>query len=202
MDANQLIKSLGEAAAAAKPPQEYCLMWIDHWSMCMTKSEWASWIQAFGAISAILGAAWIAARQERNARRQSKQLAVRKTRSALAGLVAAAELVREKGSYWLADAGAKRLLAEEHLQVARSIDAEQLHLSWTVHVYGLRSLGVQLVSALTRFEQSRSRQGHPGLGEAAAHDELVKAAAEIEAHLLKIQEFVSHSHPGVDAYRD
>lgn len=33
---------------------EFCLFFIEHWSTCSTKSEWASWIQAFGVISAIL----------------------------------------------------------------------------------------------------------------------------------------------------
>lgn len=53
MDANQLIKALGNAAAAAKPPQEYCLLWIDWWPMCMTKAEWAAWTQALSIVSIV-----------------------------------------------------------------------------------------------------------------------------------------------------
>lgn len=53
MDAIQLIKALGDAAAAAKPPQEYCLLWIDSWATCMTKAEWSGWMQAVGSVVAI-----------------------------------------------------------------------------------------------------------------------------------------------------
>jgi hypothetical protein len=35
------------------PPREYCLLWIQHWALCMTKSEWASWIQGIGTLLAI-----------------------------------------------------------------------------------------------------------------------------------------------------
>ncbi|CAN7316504.1 hypothetical protein [Acidovorax delafieldii] len=53
MDANQLIKALADAANAAKPPQEYCLFWIDWWPLCMTKAEWSGWMQVIGAVSAL-----------------------------------------------------------------------------------------------------------------------------------------------------
>lgn len=33
---------------------EYCLLWVEHWSMCMTKSEWAAWVQALGSVAAIV----------------------------------------------------------------------------------------------------------------------------------------------------
>lgn len=53
MEANQLIKALGDAAAAVKPPQEYCFLWIDWWATCMTKAEWSGWMQAIGAVVAL-----------------------------------------------------------------------------------------------------------------------------------------------------
>jgi hypothetical protein len=31
----------------------YCLLWIDHWSTCLTPAEWASWVQALGSVGAI-----------------------------------------------------------------------------------------------------------------------------------------------------
>lgn len=70
MDANQLIKALGDAAAAAKPPQEYCLLWFwtDWWPMCMTKAEWSGWMQAIGAVLAIAFSGAIAAKQIKAAR--------------------------------------------------------------------------------------------------------------------------------------
>ena len=67
MDVNQLIKGIGEAAAAAKPPQEYCFLWIDWWPMCMTKSEWSGWMQAVFSVLAILAAVLVATSQRRQA---------------------------------------------------------------------------------------------------------------------------------------
>lgn len=40
-------------SAAPHPPPEFCLLWIDHWTTCMTKSEWSGWAQALGAIAAL-----------------------------------------------------------------------------------------------------------------------------------------------------
>ena len=39
---------------------DYCLFFVNSWSMCMQKSEWASWVQAVGSIFAILAAIGIA----------------------------------------------------------------------------------------------------------------------------------------------
>jgi uncharacterized membrane protein len=53
MDTNQLAEGIARAIEAAKPAQEYCLLWIDHWSMCMTKAEWSGWMQAIGSALAL-----------------------------------------------------------------------------------------------------------------------------------------------------
>lgn len=54
----------GEPAAA-----EYCFLWINHWSFCMTKSEWSGWVQAIGSIAAIVFAVilplWLEQRSKR-----------------------------------------------------------------------------------------------------------------------------------------
>lgn len=60
MNADQLIEELGAAAAAAKPAQEYCFLWIDWWPMCMTKAEWSGWIQAVFSVVAILASSLLA----------------------------------------------------------------------------------------------------------------------------------------------
>lgn len=61
MNADQVIKGIGNAVAAAQPAQEYCLFWSDYWWLCMTKSEWSGWVQAVGSVIAIIcafGIAW------------------------------------------------------------------------------------------------------------------------------------------------
>ena len=44
-------------------PEEYCFLWITHWSTCMTKAEWSGWVQAVGAIVALAVAIGLAAFQ-------------------------------------------------------------------------------------------------------------------------------------------
>lgn len=62
---------------------QFCLLAIDHWSTCMTKAEWATWAQVFGATAAIaagaLGINW----QVRNQHRLQLQREVEKELSAI-----------------------------------------------------------------------------------------------------------------------
>jgi hypothetical protein len=76
---------------------EYCLLWIDHWTTCLQKSEWASWIQALGAIAAIIGAVWVSHRQERRQRMHEKQVAVKKSRNFGASVEGFAEQLKDEG---------------------------------------------------------------------------------------------------------
>lgn len=50
---------------------EYCLLWINHWSMCMTKGEWSGWMQAFGAVAAVCAAFLIPLWLERRVQRKA-----------------------------------------------------------------------------------------------------------------------------------
>lgn len=59
MDANQLAEAIARAVEAAKPAQDYCWGLLG-WSACMSKSEWAAWVQAVFSIVAI-GAAFLVA---------------------------------------------------------------------------------------------------------------------------------------------
>lgn len=67
MDANQLADGIARAVEAAKPAQEYCFLWIDHWSMCMTKAEWSGWMQSIGSALALAVAIGIPYLQKRKA---------------------------------------------------------------------------------------------------------------------------------------
>lgn len=42
---------------------EYCLLWID--MLCMPRSDWVSWVQAFGSIAAIVGSVFLVKWQHR-----------------------------------------------------------------------------------------------------------------------------------------
>ena len=59
MNTNELIEGIGLSAATAKPAQEYCFLWMDHWSMCMTKSEWSGWVQGVAVCAALIAPMFI-----------------------------------------------------------------------------------------------------------------------------------------------
>lgn len=40
--------------------QELCLLWIQWWPLCMSRSDWASWVQAIGTVAAIVFAVRVA----------------------------------------------------------------------------------------------------------------------------------------------
>ncbi len=55
---------------------EYCLLWIDHWSTCLTKGEWASWAQAVFSVLAIGASVGIVLWQHhRDRREQARRVA-------------------------------------------------------------------------------------------------------------------------------
>ena len=66
------------------PSTEYCLFWFwtDWWPLCMTKIEWSGWVQAIGAIAAILAGAsavwWQVKRQAESNRRAALAEEVRR----------------------------------------------------------------------------------------------------------------------------
>lgn len=72
MNAGQVIEGIGKAVAA-NATQEYCLFWSDYWWwMCMTKAEWAGWMQAIFSVLAILASGFISmwlVHQDRESRR-------------------------------------------------------------------------------------------------------------------------------------
>jgi len=75
MNQLQLIENIVSAAEAAKPAQEYCFLWINHWSTCMTKGEWSGWMQAVGSVIALAVALSIPYLQKRIERRDNFAMA-------------------------------------------------------------------------------------------------------------------------------
>ncbi|QPS81642.1 hypothetical protein I6G47_00725 [Delftia lacustris] len=53
---NQMAISALQTAA----PEEFCFLWRNWWAICMTKSEWASWVQAIGSVAAIFSGFYLA----------------------------------------------------------------------------------------------------------------------------------------------
>ena len=75
MKTEQLIEGIGKAVAANQPAQEYCLFWWDWWPMCMTKGEWSGWMQAIGAVAAIV-IVWWQTNSQKNALKLAQEEAI------------------------------------------------------------------------------------------------------------------------------
>ena len=52
---------------------QYCLLAVNHWAACMTKAEWAAWVQAFGSIVALAVAVGLAWRSDKSHERQAER---------------------------------------------------------------------------------------------------------------------------------
>jgi len=75
---------------------EYCLLWINWWPLCMTKTEWSGWVQAIGSIAALFGAVWIAERAI-SASRQAKESDEKATNvDAISALLVDVRLFRQR----------------------------------------------------------------------------------------------------------
>ncbi|MES2415141.1 MAG: hypothetical protein V4614_15145 [Pseudomonadota bacterium] len=57
-------------------PPEYCLFTVQF--LCLTSPEWASWVQAFGSVGAIVAATRIASQQHRSAQKLAVELELNK----------------------------------------------------------------------------------------------------------------------------
>lgn len=97
MDANQLAEGVARAVEAAKPAQEYCFLWIDHWSMCMTKAEWSGWMQAVGSIVALIVAIYVPQKQRVDQKKENAALAVSAAAFQVAILRAVQKQLEPKG---------------------------------------------------------------------------------------------------------
>lgn len=75
MKTEQVIEGIGKAVAATQPAQEYCLFWWDWWPTCMTKGEWSGWMQAIGAVAAIL-IVWWQTNSQKNALKRAQEEAI------------------------------------------------------------------------------------------------------------------------------
>lgn len=69
MNVEQVIDEIGKAVTAMQPAQEYCLFgfWgVTWWPLCMTKSEWAAWVQGLAVCVTLIAPTifWLVARSK------------------------------------------------------------------------------------------------------------------------------------------
>lgn len=115
----------------SKDVPEYCLFFIDFWALCMTKSEWAGWMQAIGAVAAIAGAFFIAWVQVQHARSAARE----KDAVTIAGVQRLFQALNHSAKAWLAEQPGEppsnQFVSRRHTQlltIAAAVKAIQLEL--------------------------------------------------------------------------
>lgn len=78
-----------------KGADEFCLLGIQHWSTCMTKSEWSGWMQAVFSVVAILASSYVAWRLFRAEVREKRNEDLRVEADKLQDLLHLAEATRK-----------------------------------------------------------------------------------------------------------
>lgn len=162
MDTNQLIKAIGEASANTKPAQEYCLFWLDWWPMCMTKSEWSGWVQAFGSIFAIFAVFLLAYYQFAQQRRLAAKSAHTIFTKVMAGLVAFKHALNN--DYFdgrdLFYVRLQRSLLEDHLSICKGIAFQDIGIGYKELLLATRATLIQLMLALDEADSEAIEFGN------------------------------------------
>ncbi|NKI96638.1 hypothetical protein [Rhizobacter sp. SG703] len=78
---------------ASPPTPQYCLLWLHNWdAVCMPRSDWASWMQAFAAVVALAIAVGVPLLQHRHAEARAEESRLREEERVLSLFIS---LVRE-----------------------------------------------------------------------------------------------------------
>lgn len=187
-----------ELLAALKPPPDFCFLWIDHWSTCMTKSEWSGWAQAFGAVLAIMGAIAVAWWQENARALESKQLAIIQVRNAAGTLDAVVEAAAEDRSRKVDSIQAWLALAEQAVNDFRVVPVEKLSLQWNVAVIALRSLALQVDLALrASLRDTTVNASAYAVVSQERGDELVGKIGDLQKKVAPHMAVIREDHPGI-----
>lgn len=186
MNADQVIEGIGQAVAAVAP-QEYCLFWSDYWWwMCMTKSEWSGWMQAVGAVLAILGAFCLSKLQELNNVKRSKKSAILRVKAYVAAINSIAKSLNESEQFDELHINRLQAYLREVLSVGATIPAEVLNAKWLLAFESSRLIGTQLV---VLCEQSLKNPENLL--------EIMSLLAKYRDQLVSAEEVVKGTHPGV-----
>lgn len=170
MKASQLAESIERAVEAAKLPQEYCLLYIDSWATCMTKAEWSGWMQAIGAVFAILCAIGVAAWQVTAEARRNRRVALALFRPFAGALVAMPLRLPNGGTRSLWDIRLTRLLLEGELRRVESVPLHALVGKEEMGFMALRLGALQALEALKIAESTAQASPNGAVVSAEAYD--------------------------------
>lgn len=123
---------------------EFCFAWIDHWSTCMTKSEWSGWMQAIFSVIAIFVAIvlprWDDWRRQKQLRQQAYVFLLM-----LASSIK--ELVQACENHDKSTVQERVFGLEETLQNARTIPLNMLNADWAIRTLASMELARQAIDA-------------------------------------------------------
>lgn len=168
----------------------------------LSKAEAPAWVQAIGSIGAIFGAAWIAGYQERSRAMDAKKAAVKRARNFAGAVQGTIEDVIDRGSLHAIHMVMRRVVLEEAVLDARSINSEVLRLDWIIAIQGLRAIALNVCEMMRSFEQGPNFTQISGVRYPAASHALKKDLAVLKVEVDKHVAVVVGAHPGVDAYED
>lgn len=164
MDVDQLISGIGSAVASAQS-QNICVYW------CMTKSEWASWVQAVGSIVglavAIGIAAWSRCAEKRKIADDNRKIAddllriERDTRlnverfiSLASASIESIDQIFKSGATTRRDVLLRGTAATEALEISKVVDLNRLDQISASTVLAARSICSQLELLLQEERES------------------------------------------------
>ncbi|MDX4955318.1 hypothetical protein [Delftia acidovorans] len=148
MDVDQLVSGI-DSVVASSQSQNYCVIW------CMTKSEWASWVQAGGSIIAIVVTFVIASldsirtkKAQRHAARDLRESAVAVMRTFDGAIASIPKRLKPDGnrSFW--DVRLSCILLEAELRRADLIPLQALSLNEQKGLFAFRLAAIQIIEAL------------------------------------------------------
>ena len=186
MKTEQIIEGIGKAVADTKPSQEYCLFWWDWWPMCMTKAEWSGWMQAIGAVLAILGAFYLSSRQERSDLKRAQKSAVLRVKAFVAAVNAVAKSLNEFERLDEFYIYRQQAYLREMLSAGASISAEVLDAKWILAFESARLIATQLIVVCEAVLKDNDNL-----------PEIYFLLNDYCEHLESVEEVVKGQHPGV-----
>jgi len=170
---------------------EICLLWgdwqIQRWWSCMTKAEWSGWMQAIGAVLAILGAFYLSKIQESSNQLRLKKSAVIRVKVFASNVLSCARILGKVEVVEELEMMRHQAFLKETLAVGLAIPVEVLNGKWLHAFETSRLIATQLALLCDVLAKDDTK-----LPEAMI---IIK---RLVAHVDKIEGIVSKSYPGVN----
>lgn len=170
---------------------EYCLAGIQHWSMCLDKSQWASWVQAVGSVAAVFAAIALVWWERRDASAQRHAAAsvvgqgmLLMLHPTLGCVAALRDSIRTELLQSIAPRLPLALWAEQLKLLALPVDEDLVRLS-----AAQPACAMNLVRACNLI-----RQAHTALGILGGGPDRPHALVEVRRHLENVDALLQHAH--------